>query len=235
MDDLINNIEIVVSRYNENLDWINEFPFNQFKYTVYNKGDNDNFEKTNVVNIIKLKNVGMCDHTNLYHIIKNYNSLSNITVFLPGSVHLKHKKEKAVIILKSIIQSNYKNAYFVGCYLNSIKKEFQYFQLDTYKGACEENNIKNKETSLFKCKIRPYEKWYEYFFGETPGHWVTLSGVFSIDKRDIIKYPIERYQNLIETLNIHSNPEAAHYMERSWGVIFYPLNNTIKIQLKNYT
>ena len=33
-----NNIEIVVSRYNENLSWLNEYPFNQFEYIVYNAG-----------------------------------------------------------------------------------------------------------------------------------------------------------------------------------------------------
>ena len=46
------SIDIVVSRYNEKLNWINEFPFNQFNYTVYNKGENDNFIKTNVIKII---------------------------------------------------------------------------------------------------------------------------------------------------------------------------------------
>lgn len=54
----MDKVSIVVSRYNENLGWINEYPFNQFKYIVYNKGDNDNFEKSNVAKIIKLDNIG---------------------------------------------------------------------------------------------------------------------------------------------------------------------------------
>jgi len=45
-----NKIEIVVARYNEDLSWTNEFPFNKFNYTVYNKGNNDNFEKKYVKN-----------------------------------------------------------------------------------------------------------------------------------------------------------------------------------------
>ena len=71
-------IEIVIARYNEDLLWTLETPFNEFKYTVYNKGDNDTFEKTNVTKIINLPNVGRCDHTFLYHITENYNNLSNI-------------------------------------------------------------------------------------------------------------------------------------------------------------
>ena len=50
------------------------------------------------------------------------------------------------------------------------------------------------------------------------------------DKKDIIQHPVERYQTLLNTVNNHSNPEAGHYIERSWGVIFYPLVNTIKIK-----
>ena len=44
----MSNIEIIVSRYNEDLKWTTENIFNEFKYVVYNKGINDNFEKTNV-------------------------------------------------------------------------------------------------------------------------------------------------------------------------------------------
>jgi len=92
MDDL-SNITIIVSRFNENLNWINEFPFNQFKYIVYNKGNNENFEKNNVVKIVKLENIGRCDHTFLYHIIENYDNLSNIVVFFPGSIDIQDKKK----------------------------------------------------------------------------------------------------------------------------------------------
>ena len=29
-----NNVEIVVARYNENLCWLNEYPFNEFEYII---------------------------------------------------------------------------------------------------------------------------------------------------------------------------------------------------------
>lgn len=224
------NIEIIVARYNEDLSWINEYPFNQFEYIVYNKGDNSNFEKANVKCIINIPNVGMCDHTYLYHIIHNFDKLTNITVFLPGSVNSSYKKEKAITILNNIISSNYSTAYFVGSYYNSVKDHYKNFTIDNHRVASSENSQKNNNSRLLKCRIRPYGNWYNYHFGNTPAHWVTLFGIFSIDKRDIIQHPIERYQKLLETVNIYFNHEASHYIERSWGVIFFPMINTEKIQ-----
>lgn len=224
------NISIIVSRFNEDLKWTLESPFNQFKYIVYNKGENDDFEKTNVVEVIFLENVGKNDHTYLYHIIQNYDNLSNILVFLPGSVNMDYKKVKAIQILNNIIKSNNTKAYFIGYYQSSIKNSFYNFQLDDWKTSYSQNFTKNNESKLQLAKIRPYGLWYTYFFGNTIAHWSTWWGIFSIDKRDIVQHPITRYQTLVELINKHSNPEAGHYIERSWCAIFYPLRYTTKIK-----
>jgi len=222
-------VKIIVARYNESLNWLTEYPFNQFEYIIYNKGNNDNFIKDNVISIINLSNVGRCDHTYLYHIIENYNNLSDINVFFPGSLNIPHKKAKAIKILIYILTFGYKNAYFIGTYVESISDYFKDFNLDSWNCSSEENLIKNNESVLVKCKLRPYSKWYKYFFANIISHWFTYGGVFSIDKRDILKYPIERYIHLIHTVNHCSNPEASHYIERSWNAIFFPLEHTIKI------
>ena len=85
-----NRISIIISRYNENLKWTLEYPYNKYKYIVYNKGNNDFFEKKNVINVINLPNVGRESHTYLYHIITNYDNLKDINVFLPGSIDTNH-------------------------------------------------------------------------------------------------------------------------------------------------
>lgn len=224
------NIEVVIARYNEDLSWTLEEPFNKFKYTVYNKGPNDNFEKTNVIKTIPLVNVGKNDHTYLHHIIENYNNLSDITIFFPGSINIDYKKEKAKRILYKIIESNYQNAYFFGDKHKSVKVSFKNFKLDHWQTTDKKNLNLNGESQLKLCRLRPYKVWYTYFFGNIAAKWSTLWGVFSIDKRDIIQHPIQRYQHLILTINDHSNPEAGHYIERSWGAIFYPLIHTLKQQ-----
>jgi hypothetical protein len=67
----MSSIEIIVSRYNEDLSWTTENTFNEFKYVVYNKGINDNFEKTNVKQIININNVGRESENYLNYIVTN--------------------------------------------------------------------------------------------------------------------------------------------------------------------
>ena len=222
------NVDIVVSRYNEDLKWIMEYPFNKFTYTVYNKGVNENFIKYNVKKIIKLNNVGKCDHTYLYHIIQNYDNLSNIIVFFPGSLDMEYKKQKAKKLLQLIMNSNYTKAFFIGDYQHNLYNSFRTFKLDNWKTTNGQNASINNETDLLKCRLRPYGKWYKYFFGRTVAHWVSMWGVFSLDKRDILQHQKYRYILLIQTINKHSNPEAGHYIERSWAAIFHPMAYTMK-------
>ena len=70
------NLEVVVSRYNENLDWVNEL---NYKVTIYNKNQND----INLFNC-NLPNVGREGHTFFNHIVCNYDNLSEYTAFLQG-------------------------------------------------------------------------------------------------------------------------------------------------------
>ena len=72
--------EIVVARYNENLDWLKKIKKSKdLKITVYNKGNND-------INVpfISLANIGRESHTYLYHIINNYDNLADQTIFCQG-------------------------------------------------------------------------------------------------------------------------------------------------------
>ena len=76
-------INIVISRYNEDLTWLHPF-VSDFKITVYNKGlelTNPRFNK-----IIKLPNIGRESHTILYHIVNNYDSLDKYLIFLQGKI-----------------------------------------------------------------------------------------------------------------------------------------------------
>jgi hypothetical protein len=220
---LTKNIEIVISRYNENLDWTTEYPFNQFKYTVYNKGINENFNKTNVKKMIPLPNVGMCDHTYLYHIVSNYdsNSLKLITIFFPGSLNMIEKLNRGVeLIMKVFLKQT---AFFIGKHTTSILDLFFNFTIDTHKLGHSENFNLSSNVDLIKCNIRPFGNWYNYNFGKINVPYYTYNGIFSFDKRDIMKFNKNKYENLLKQLSVGQKLESAHYMERSWGAIFHPL------------
>ena len=76
--------EIVIARYNEDLYWLKKIP-KSIKITIYNKGlDNIENIKNIKYNIIKLPNIGRESHTYLYHIINNYDTLADKTIFCQG-------------------------------------------------------------------------------------------------------------------------------------------------------
>jgi len=218
---MFNLIEIVVARYNEDLSWIKEYPFSQFKYTIYNKGSNQDFIKPSVYRVFELPNVGRCDHTYLYHIVNNYSQLAPITIFLPGSIQLHHKKMLAIQLINHILTN--KNAVFLGFKTTSIKHTFAKFTLDNWSASDPNNLINNNNTQLEPALLRPYGKWYKHFFGNIIVQKYCYMSIFSINKLDIIKHDITRFQELLNAVSRHSNPEVGHYIERSWGAIFHPM------------
>jgi hypothetical protein len=218
---MVKNIEIIVSRYNEDLSWTTEEPFNKFTYTVYNKGVNDSFVKTRVSKIINLPNVGRCDHTYLYHIAYNYNDLANINVFFPGSLNNEYKKNSAKKMLYEIIQN--KNAVFVATHSDNIKTQFENFTLDNWVCTDPKNAQLNSESALLPAVFRPFGKWFQFHFGNIKVQIWCIHGIFSIHRLDIVKHKQKRYLKLLSAVERHSNPEVGHYIERSWGAIFHPL------------
>jgi hypothetical protein len=223
------NIELVIARYNEDLEWTTQEPFNKYKYIVYNKGNNEKFNKTNVKEIHTIKNVGRCDHTYLYHIIKNYDNLGNIVVFLPGSLDMTLKNMIGKYLLNNIEEKN--KAIFLGLSNSNIKDSFNDFKMDEWKASYGPNSSENNESKLLLSPYRPFGKWFENYFGNIKVTAHCYYGIFSIDKRDIIKHPVSRYQHLIKDLETHSNPEVGHYFERGWAAVFYPMEHT---EFKHY-
>lgn len=69
--------ELILARYNEDISWIDKVDVE--KITIYNKGE-DNLK----YKYIKLPNIGRESHTYLYHIIENYDNLTELTIFSQG-------------------------------------------------------------------------------------------------------------------------------------------------------
>lgn len=71
---------LVISRYNEDLDWVKFVDKNKYKIFIYNKGS-----KIENLDTIDLPNYGRESQTYIHHIIQNYHNLSDYTVFLQGN------------------------------------------------------------------------------------------------------------------------------------------------------
>ena len=214
------NIELVVARYKENIDWLDDPPFNKYRIKCYNKGDNIPSCPEKKCNIIPLPNIGRCDHTFLHHIINNYDNLANITVFLPASC-LDHHKIKTTYKLMYLVDTT-QSTVFLGKPYDNVREQLGRFFVNKHIATNIVNQQANPETQLLPCPIRPFGRWYDAMFGDIITKVVCYFGVFAVTKEHILQHPKEHYEKLIKFVDTHSNPEAGHYMERSWGAVFYP-------------
>lgn len=228
-----NTYEIILARYNEDVNWLNKKPYNDYKVICYNKGDN-NIKINNLKKKIQLPNVGRESHSYLYHIINNYDNLANISIFLMGSMtdDISKKNEK----LKSLFENldSTKSVFICQTY-NNVKNELYVFTLQEYKSTNKNNSLKNNNKTLEKAEIFPFGKWFDHYFKDKDIKHVSYNSIFALNKKHILQHSKEYYINLMKQLENNSNPEVGHYFERSWEAVFYPLekaNETKFIEIK---
>lgn len=194
--------QIVISRYKENIDYISIFE----NVVLYNKGDSIDYP------FISLPNIGKCDHTYLYHIIENYDRLEDLTIFLPASVyHISYKRRLLRYLIETANMTNNKKTILIGKTHN-----YPDFTIEYYETSFKDNKTINNKCEL--SSIRPYGAWCEHFFGGNNGK-STYLGILAVTKEEILKHPIEFYKSLLDTVS-SPNPEAGHYMERSYAIMF---------------
>ena len=242
--------EIVVARYNENLDWL-KLLSEKVKITIYNKGNNDiDFP------FIALPNIGRESHTYLYHIITNYNNLADRTIFCQGDsiFHspdfiklIKHRKYFEHIQPLAAYYSNYdkdcnegipppimltqtknlwiKNKYrvYVEYINNNYQTKYPYFYY-------------NRGIELF---LRSTQKFFNFNHNNfldfeckllnlknniTQGELIPfcIAGLFSVEKFIILTHSVDFYKNILNIIIRDSkrNYDHGYHLERLWLVIF---------------
>lgn len=218
-------MEIVISRFNEDLKWLQYPPFNKHKIICYNKSDNDNFYKPDNMTVYKLPNLGRETHTYLHHIMTNYDNLPDATIFLPGSGDYETKIENCTQTV--LLSEKYQRDVFLGNYNQNVRNYIYYFTMDRWEVRHPLNNSQNKDSSLQPAIIRPYGKWYDHHFKDIVMQYVNWCGIFAITKETIRQHPIEHYKPFFDELSVGKDLEAVHYIERSWNAIFHPMEKSI--------
>ena len=216
------NQEIVIARYNENLNWINEEPFNRHPIIIYNKNGNHNFtESPTIKKVVELPNVGREMHSYFYHIIENYDNLADVTIFLPGSADLPHKFERSKQIVYNIEKTN---GTVFSCMkdVDYVKNNYD-FQISEYLSTHSDNQEINKDVSMKLSEVRPFGKWFSTVFNnDEKNDCISFNSIIGISRKTILQKPKSYYEELMKQVNNHQNPEAVHYLERSWYSVFYP-------------
>lgn len=224
--------EVVIARYNENpFEELLQLIPDHYKITIYNKGDTPVIipsKDKHVVNIVKLKNVGRETNTYLHHIISNYQKgLADITIFLMGSCldtsALYRKREKMLLIIEKL-SKGHRTSFFPFAIPFSIDNpKFDQFQIETYISSSIQNRTKNPTMDLQLCDIRPFGAWYRKVFPDNPSPgMLSYNGIFAVAKEHIKQRPLSKYIELMSYVDKSPNPEAGHYLERSWTSLFFP-------------
>jgi hypothetical protein len=226
-------IDLVIARYNENLDWLKDYSTYQFnRVFIYNKGKSDvelpeSFKSIKPPIYEKLPNVGRCDHSYIYHIIKYYDDLGDVTIFIKGSTICPDRgPQREPAKLKKVLEKVFetKNSYFIGWkYQPNLKNSIGNFTLSHYMGACKQNINSTTSIPLHPANPRPFKAWYELRYPNIVEDRAAFAATFAVSKTHIHQREKEDYEPFLQELAVHSNPEAGHFIERSWLALFYPI------------
>jgi len=218
-------IVVIVTRYNEYIDWL-KYIVNKVDFIyIYNKGPNENyfnfFDITPYLNKIKfekkLPNVGRIDHTLAYHILENWDNLPDILVSLPASVMMCKKKG---FYLNAIVKrlENLKTKYsgFFAPRFIKVSPRFNY-NIDQYQaeGVCNRN-----DNPFIKSEYANFQEWKKALIDDRPIRYLAMRGMFSVCKENILHIKKEIYINLLKSLSVGDNIENGHFAERIWAHLF---------------
>ena len=202
---------LIIARYNEDLDWLKKY--DDFKITVYNKGESLSDDK--FFNVINLENKGRESHTWLFHIVKNYYELDEINIFLQGKIDdlncMAYKNPKNY--LKKI------NKYGFSVSRYGLLGPFHWDRdVNINKDIRYKNQWENNEISRSNIGFRNFAK---ELFPDIPLFVATsYGGCFAVKREAIHLNELIFYKKLLKVLSKHKNPIEGHYMERLWCYIF---------------
>lgn len=243
-------LTIIISRYNENIDWVNNITKNKMieEIIIFNKGE-DNICITNEkIKIIKMKNTGREGGTYLDYIIDNYDKMPENIIFTQANPfeHNKHfldfLNDDAIplYIDKNILSltTHYNNMippnHFVTCNnsynINNLKL-IKYFVRDYDLQIIGHSSFNdkgiNKLYGLFKRRYKSYHIFKticKFIDIEVPEKYIpiALCGCFFVKSKQILRHPIEVYIKLRDFL-YNTNEQGGpegYILERLWYYLF---------------
>lgn len=201
--------EIVVARYRENVDWI--APYRDL-VTVYTKCAE--CTAPDAARVVPLPNVGRESHTYLRHVIDNYDTLSDNTLFTQCGIY-----EHDTHSIHEYMECADKHLFHITNFGTIYAKDRKYGYLKHKGKWLDEYNRGDmlRETMTF-------QQWWHKYVRKTLPHInrfkFSHGAIFSVTKSKIIENSIEYYESLIQSVDQHKNPESGHYFERAWYYIF---------------
>lgn len=212
------DLELVVAHYNEDLEWLSDYAT---LCSIYSKGTTLSSDQAGAFcQATSLSNIGRETHTYLTHIVRNYDSLSRVTVLLQGDIHSTNQgtPEHTDLPLTEIVSQAMQLQGTSRCL--GIGRHHTFSDWDGIRylpGWIERrgNGLKCTETT-------PGDFW-RWMFQSTPPEKVGFvqGALFAVTDTAIRRRPKAFYERVLayfENLD-EVNPEEGHYMERFWYAI----------------
>lgn len=184
---------IVVARYNEDVEWVKQFP----NVIIYNKGSK---LEGNYNEVILDKNVGREGHSYYKYIYDNYENLEDYTIFLQGNP-FDHSPNLIQKINKYINNKN-------------ISIPFEFISetiLDCNLSGCPHQSDLPL-AQMFRFLFNTKRKNMKFKFG--------AGAQFIVSKSQILKRPKSFYLKIINILENDLNPIEGFVIERFHKLIF---------------
>ena len=138
---------VIITRYNEKIDWLSYIIDSVDQVIIFNKGSNSdlfrNFVPDPKVIIINLPNIGRIDHTIAHYILENWENLPETLITLPASILMCAKKGHYLNAMRKrfdIVKERYNG--FYSPRFHKVNPELFNYTIDDYQaeGYCNKNN-----------------------------------------------------------------------------------------------
>jgi len=217
-------VACIITRYNETIDWIEYIQSKVDVFYIYNKGPNDNLFKNEITDELKLKlkiqklpNIGRIDHTIVYHILTNWDSLEETFISLPGSILMTYAKGSYLTGIQKRIDI-YKERYrgFFAPRFSKVGSNFNY-SIENYQaeGICNRN-----DNPFVRSEYPDFQTWKKALIDSRPMRYVGMRGMFIVHRDNIKHINKEIYENLLTSVSVGDNIENGHFAERIWAHLF---------------
>jgi len=186
------SLKIVVARYNESLDWTTGMP----NCIIYNKGPDVETQQP----MIKLPNVGREGHTYLHHIIENYDTLDDYTMFLQG-FPFDHTPFLELILERG----EWKRPFHI------MARDVRYANINRDETCDQLENISSM-IPTFNAVFNRNKIDHPFYFG--------AGAQFCVSRDTIRTRPKHFYEKIRDILSSSVNPIEGYWIERFWPMIF---------------
>ena len=229
------SIDLIVSHFNEGLQWMSWMPIEEFDHIyIYDKGPKDLETElaqhilgtpqipASKYSIIKLDNVGKCDHSYLYHIIHHYDDLADVNVFLPANCDHVDKIFNTMATLSHVFRSQ-RSTFVCHEYEKDVPTSMFGMLFDSYESRDKRNKEIYPSAATRASPKPPFGLWYSLNFPGITIHHCCYQGIFAVEREHVRHRDRASYAMFIQYVDTHPNPEVGHYLERTWLALFHPV------------